>query len=93
MVLSPSAVPVSLAVGINSLYKQSVLEWGTISLCPMCRPGCMVPQWYHSVDVAGALRNKCGISVNTHSFRNAKYCVVNESHILLIGEQERHRKT
>lgn len=90
MVLSPPAVPVSLALGINSLYKQSVLEWGTMKLpcmACMCSPDCVVLQWYCSIVVAGALGKKCGILVNTHSFRRQN--IVIGSHILLFGG---HRK-
>ena len=55
----------------------------------MCSPDCVVPQWYCSIVVAGALGNKCGILVNAQSFRKTKYCDVNGSRILLFGE---HRK-
>lgn len=36
--------------------------------------------------VAGALRNKCGILLNIHSFRKTKYCGMNGSHILPFRE-------
>lgn len=44
---------------------------------------------YGPTVVAGALRNKCGVLLNIHSFRRTKHCGINGSHVLLFGE---HRK-
>lgn len=38
--------------------------------------------------VAGALRNKRGRLLNTHSFRRTKHCDINGSHLTIWGTQK-----
>lgn len=57
----------------------------------MCSLDCMVPQLYCFIVVACALRNKCGILVNTVLVRQNVVTKIDHMSYYL-GNAERHRK-